>query len=59
MTGAKNLLRKSKEKFELYSGVQRGINLKLLLNQIEAIGIAYNDIKQPIDFDWTLVPNLE
>ena len=59
MTGAKNLLRKSKEKFELYSGVQRGINLKLLLNQIEAIGIAYNEIKQPIDFDWTLVPNLE
>ncbi len=59
MIGAKNLLRKSKEKFQLYSGVQRGIDHKLLLSQIESIGFAYDEIEQPIDFDWNLVPNLE
>ncbi|MFL2983491.1 MAG: DUF309 domain-containing protein [Candidatus Neomarinimicrobiota bacterium] len=59
ITGAKNLLRKSKEKFELFSGVHRNIDLNILLNEIEIIEIKYDVINSSIDFDWTLIPNLE
>jgi predicted metal-dependent hydrolase len=59
MTGAKNLLRKSKEKFKLFSEIQRGIKIKLLLDQIETIGVTYDNLESPTDFDWTLVPTLE
>ena len=59
ITGAKNLLRKSKEKFELFSGVHRNIDLNILLNEIEIIERKYDIINSPIDFDWSLIPNLE
>ena len=59
MTGAKNLLRKSKEKFKLFSEIQRGIKIKLLLDQIETIRVTYDNLESPTDFDWTLVPTLE
>ena len=59
MIGAKNLLRKCKEKFQGFSGVHRGIRVNLLLNQIEKVRFSYNGLKQPKDFNWDMVPTLE
>ena len=54
MIGAKSLLRKSKEKFKQFSGIHRGINIKLLLKQVE-----YRKVENPKSFQWDLVPDLE
>ncbi len=59
MNGAKSLLRKAKEKFQLFSGIHRNINIDILLNEIKLVENKYNAIDSPIDFDWTLIPNLE
>ena len=59
MNGAKSLLNKSKEKFQLFSGVHRGVNLKSLLNQIKVVSFEYDKIENPADFDWDLVPELD
>ena len=58
MNGAKSLLNKSKEKFQLFSGVHREVNLKSLLSQIKVVSFAYDKIESPADFDWGLVPEL-
>ncbi len=59
MNGAKNLLRKCKEKFQEFSGVHRGINVSVLLNQIEMVRRTYDGLNDPSDFDWDVVPTLE
>lgn len=59
MIGAKNLLRKCKEKFQLFSGVHRGINVKSLLIQINLVAQSYEALENPKDFDWDLIPTLE
>ena len=59
INGAKSLLNKSKEKFQLFSGVHRTVNIKILLDQIETIRVAYDECEGTADFDWGLVPNLE
>jgi len=59
MNGAKNLLRKCKEKFQEFSGVHRGINVSVLLNQIEIVRLTYDGLNDPSDFDWDVVPTLE
>ena len=59
MNGAKNLLRKCKEKFQEFSGVHRGINVSVLLNQIEMVRLTYDGLNDPSDFDWDVVPALE
>ena len=59
MNGAKSLLRKAKEKFQLFSEIHRNINLDVLLNEIKLVENKYNDIDSVIDFDWTLIPSLE
>jgi len=59
MIGAKNLLRKCKEKFQGFSGVHRGIHVNLLLSQIKKVGLSYNGLEQPKDFNWDMVPTLE
>ena len=59
MIGAKNLLRKAKEKFQLYKGVHRGINVKILLNQMEMVRLTYDSINHSEEFDWDRVPTLE
>lgn len=59
MNGAKNLLRKCKEKFQEFSGVHRGINVSVLLNQIEMVRLTYDGLNDPLDFDWDVVPTLE
>lgn len=57
--GAKSLLKKCREKFESFSGIQRGINMKVLLESIEQVHTAYEAEDFPNDFDWNLVPVLE
>jgi len=59
MIGAKNLLRKCKVKFQDFSGVQRGIHLEKLMNQIEMVRLTYDGCNSPEDFDWDVVPTLE
>ena len=59
ITGAKNLLRKAKEKFQLFDGVHRGINVKILLNQMEMVRLTYDSLYHPEEFDWDVVPTLE
>ena len=59
MNGAKSLLRKAKEKFQLFSGIHRNIDINILLNEIKLVENEYDAIDSPIDFDWTLIPNLE
>ena len=59
MNGAKNLLRKCKEKFQEFSGVHRGINVSVLLNQIEMVRLTYDGLNDPSDFDLDVVPTLE
>ena len=59
MNGAKSLLNKSIEKFQLFSGVHRNVNLESLVRQINVVSLAYDKIESPTDFDWNLVPDLE
>ena len=59
MNGAKSLLNKSIEKFQLFSGVHRNVNLESLVSQINVVSLAYDKIESPTDFDWNLVPDLE
>ena len=59
MIGAKNLLRKCKEKFQEFSGVHRGIRVKTLLNQIEMVRLTYDGLDDPSEFDWDVIPTLE
>ena len=59
LKGAKSLLNKSKEKFKLFSGVHRGIDLKILMITIERVSQSYNNLDDIRAFDWNIVPNLE
>ena len=59
MIGANNLLKKSKEKFFQFSGIHRGIDISILLNEIENVELEYKKLKNPDNFQWDLVPKLE
>lgn len=59
MIGANNLLKKSKEKFIQFSGIHRGIDIDILLNQIKKVELEYKKLKNPDNFQWDLVPKLE
>ena len=59
MIGANNLLNKSKEKFTQFSGIHRGIDISILLNQIKKVELEYKKLKNPDSFQWDLVPKLE
>ena len=59
MIGAKNLLKKCKEKFQLFKGIHRGINVNSLLMQIDLVAQLYETLEDPNDFDWDLIPTLE
>ena len=56
---SKNLLRKSKEKFQDFKGVHRGIQVTTLLNQMEMVRLTYDGLENPEEFDWDVVPTLE
>ena len=56
--GAKNLLKKCKNKFISYDGFHRGIDINELLFSLEAIQNEYDKLNQTSDFNWELVPFL-
>jgi len=59
MIGAKNLLKKSQNKFFDYKGIHRGINVDDLKSSMEVVDIVYNDLTHSEEFDWDLVPVLK
>ena len=59
MNGAKSLLNKSKEKFQLFQGVHRKVIMRTLLREMEVVRVAYDECEKTIDFDCDLVPKLE
>ena len=58
LKGAKSLLNKCKSKFKLYSGINRGIDVNLLLVEIENVEKAYQEIDKSSDFNWDIIPKL-
>ena len=59
MIGAKNLLKKSQNKFFDYKGIHRGINVDDLKSSMVVVDIVYNDLTHSEEFDWDLVPVLK
>ena len=57
--GAKNLLKKSKEKFLEYDGEHRSINIEVLKSEINIIEKEYQSLNTHEEFNWSLVPKLE
>ena len=48
-----------KEKFNEFTGIQRGIQINILLNQIEMVRLSDEGLNDPSEFDWDVVPTLE
>ena len=59
LIGAKNLLKKSKNKFLEFSGTHRGININKLIKQIERVALDYENLENTDNFEWDLVPKLD
>jgi len=59
INGAKSLLNKCESKFQGFSGVHRGIDINILMNQIKKVRLAYDQFTNIHDFDWDVVPTLE
>ena len=58
LNGARSLLKKCNEKFENYSGIHRGIDVDLLLKDIEKVKQNYLKIEQTNTFDWNCIPKI-
>ena len=58
LNGAKSLLNKCREKFIEFDGLQRDIDVKKLLKEINKVSDAYQGLTSSIDFNWDLVPEL-
>ena len=58
LNGAKSLLNKCREKFTEFDGLQRGIDIKQLLKEINEVSDAYQGLTSSTDFNWGLVPKL-
>ena len=58
LKGAKSLLNKCKEKFLEFNQTQRGIDVGVLLSEINQVNYAYKRLISSKDFDWGLVPNI-
>ena len=59
MNGAKSLLNKCTEKFKLFSGIHRDIDVNQLLDEISDVKKAYEKLGDAKDFDWSFVPKLD
>ena len=59
MKGAKNLLKKSKEKFLEFKGEHRSINIETLRSEMNIIEKEYQSLNTPEGFNWSLVPKLD
>lgn len=58
LKGAKSLMNKCLEKFSGFHGVQRGIDIAQLTKELLAVQKDYNQIEDPRQFNWDLVPLL-
>ena len=58
INGAKSLLKKCNEKFKNYSGIHRGIDVDLLLQDIKKVDQNYLKIEQTNTFDWSCTPRI-
>jgi hypothetical protein len=58
LKGAKSLLNKCKEKFKEFDELQRGIDIKKLLKEINEVGDAYKGLTSSVEFNWDLVPKI-
>ena len=56
--GAKSLLNKSIEKFVEFKGVHRGIDVNNLLDQINRVSDAYENLISGDSFDWKIIPRI-
>ena len=59
MIGARNLLKNCEQKFSVYKGIHRQINISELKFAIEAVSLTYDNIEESSEFDWDLVPVLK
>ena len=59
MIGAKNLLKKSKEKFLDYVKEHRSINIEMLRAEMDIVQKEYQSLNKTENFNWSLVPKLE
>ena len=58
LKGAKSLLNKCIEKFLDFKGMQRGINVDDLINQINQVNQAYDNLISSNQFDWKIIPKI-
>ena len=58
LNGARSLLKKCNKKFENYSGIHRGIDVDLLLKDIQKVEQNYLKIEQTNTFDWNCIPKI-
>ena len=56
--GALGLLNKCKPKFELYRPKCRGIDVELIIQQVNLSIKCLNNIEEMKDFDWNIVPKI-
>ena len=56
--GAKSLLNKSIEKFVEFKGMHRGIDVNNLLDQINRVSDAYENLISGDSFDWKIIPRI-
>ncbi len=59
LKGAKSLMKKCLEKFEMFEGTQRGINIKSLKSRLFLIQDEYQKLINTDEFNWALVPDLD
>ncbi len=59
LKGAKSLMKKCLQKFELFDGTQRGINVTLLKTRLQQVQKEYHTITNTDEFNWSLVPDLD
>ena len=54
----RNMMQQFDEKFKNYSGIHRGIDVDLLLKDIEKVEQNYLKIEQTNIFDWNCIPKI-
>tara|TARA_B100000427_G_scaffold320831_1_gene320622 strand:+ start:306 stop:671 length:366 start_codon:yes stop_codon:yes gene_type:complete len=58
LNGAKSLLRKCREKFENFNGIHRGIDIHILIKEIQRVDENYSKITDSNTFNWDCVPRI-
>ena len=59
LNGAKSLLRKCREKFKNFNGIHRGIDINILLKEIQKVDENYSRITDTNTFNWACIPKIK